>query len=148
MKKIIHCIIISLIFFSHTTFCAQILISSFLKTTEIVSNSEAYEESVDGILWKFSDKYMQDINHDFYKDGISKAIALRSENINCLPTTNTVNLKETSYSSTGLVVSTNAESAELLKPCTTFIITTTSLLVLIIASIILIRIKTNTLKLF
>lgn len=147
MKKNIPCIIISFIFLSHTVFYAQETTATFLKTTETVSNSEAYVEPIDGISWKVSDKYIQDINHDFYKNGAAKTIAFRNENTNYLPTTNALNPKNSNHSE-GFIVSDNSESAALLKPCSTFIVTTSSLLAIIIALIIVTRIKTNTLKLF
>ena len=146
MKKIIRCIIISFIFLSYTTICAQETTSSIVKSTEIEYGNEAYKKDGKLISWNISNNDMQRINHDFYK-----SIALETNtlgNIDYLLTTDNADSQRPLLATTGSMLSGDSDTIALHKSCTPFIIAMIFLLSTIIAFIILRRIKTNTLKLF
>ncbi|QHI35695.1 hypothetical protein IMCC3317_10420 [Kordia antarctica] len=147
MKKFILCIIISCLFSSQQFLHAQETVLFGLKTTDQLYSNEASYKNIDVTLWNASDIAMHRINHDFYKREALNTIAFRSTKRNHLPTA-TNDRSEKSINSANFVPPNNSELIALQKPCVPFIIAIFSLLVMVIAFIVVRRIKTNTLKLF
>lgn len=101
-------------------------------------------------LWEVPDNVTQKIMVNFYqnlKDGQTKTMALRNSKINYLKNTNDANFQMPFYWA-GFVLHGAPTPITIQKSCTPFIIVMFLLLALIIAIIIVRRIKTNTLKLF
>jgi CHAT domain-containing protein len=101
-------------------------------------------------LWEVPDKVTQEIMVDFYqnlKDGQSKTTALRNAKINYLSNTTDANFKLPFYWA-GFVLHGDATAIQMHKSCTPFILIIFTLFSLLIAFIVVRRIKTNTLKLF
>lgn len=101
-------------------------------------------------LWEVPDNVTQKIMVDFYqnlKNGQSKTTALRNAKIDYLKNTNDANFQMPFYWA-GFVLHGDPTPITMQKSCTPFIIVMFLLVALIIAIIVVRRIKTNTLKLF
>ncbi len=101
-------------------------------------------------LWEVPDNVTQKIMVDFYqnlKDGQSKSMALRNAKLKYLKTTTDANFQLPFYWA-GFVLHGDPTPILMENSCTSFIIVMSLLVAIIIAIIVVRRIKTNTLKLF
>ncbi|MBC8754030.1 hypothetical protein H2O64_05065 [Kordia sp. YSTF-M3] len=153
MKKIIRCIIISFIFLLHTTLCAQ-EVSSILKTTETFYTSEAFEKTIDVPL---NEMYSLPLDNILFENLNKNKFQYTGQHFDAF--TNVYGIENQRYPKTETNLRSSFDSADtassvdllpvaIQESCTTFIVVISLLIIMIIAFIIIRRIKTNTLKLF
>jgi hypothetical protein len=153
VKKIIRCIIISFIFLLHTTLCAQ-EISSILKTTETFYTSETFEKTIaipmnEMYSLPLDNMLFENLNNNKFEytgqhfDAFTNAYGIENQMYPKIET----NFRG-SFNSADAASSVDLLPAAIQESCTTFIVIISLLIIMIIAFIIIRRIKTNTLKLF
>ncbi len=154
MKKFILCIIISFIFISHTTLCAQETTFTISKSTETLNTSKPFEEisnvSFNGIHSLPLDNLLFDNRNKSSAEHITQDFnAFINSYGNESPSYATIETNfRSSFDAADAASSGDSLPNMIQESCTPFILFIMFLIVLIIAFIIIRRVKTNTLKLF
>lgn len=163
MKKIIRCIIISFISLSHLILCAKETVLYSSNNVESVYSNKTSQKNIDqntNRIGEFAQNNMffdsLETAHTYFHKNTSEYETpffnpLLNSNRNEIGTfPNTVSNSNPAFTASSSVVQDNSITSQNAshKSCTTFIVVIFSIFLIVIASIILRRIKTDTLKLF